>query len=113
MKELEKRINAIDIANGGNGNISIEIEKEVSLKGAYNVCCKLGINQHFRYICIHCLRRRNIVPSRRLAGRTSRNGRRNCRFRLADGGFQIGCNIRLTPKDIWVIDSCAIGLTGV
>lgn len=34
MKELEKRINAIDIANGGNGNISIEIEKEVSLKGA-------------------------------------------------------------------------------
>ena len=33
MKELEKRINAIDIANGGNGNISIEIEKEVSLKG--------------------------------------------------------------------------------
>lgn len=34
MKELEKRINAIDIANGGNGNISIEIAKEVSLKGA-------------------------------------------------------------------------------
>lgn len=34
MKELEKRINATDIANGGNGNISIEIKKEVSLKVA-------------------------------------------------------------------------------
>ena len=105
MKELEKRINAIDIANGGNGNISIEIEKEVSLKGA----TMYVVN----WACIHCLRRRNIVPSRRLAGRTSRNGRRNCRFRLAGGGFQIGCNVRWTSKDIEVTDSCAIGLTGV
>lgn len=90
MKELEKRINAIDIANGGNGNISIEIEKRSESQRGYNVCCKLGINQHFRYICIHCLRRRNIVPSRRLAGRTSRNGRRNSGLHLDDRVWKTG-----------------------
>lgn len=43
-KELEQRINAIDLANGGEGGISIEIKSEVPLDGATMYVVEMGID---------------------------------------------------------------------
>lgn len=42
-KELEQRINAIDLANGGEGKISIEIERSVELNGAIMYIVGMGM----------------------------------------------------------------------
>lgn len=43
-KELEQRINVIDLANGGEGGISIEIKSEVPLDGATMYIVEMGID---------------------------------------------------------------------